>query len=155
MTARATRGSWMPISNWIVIAIYFAFGLLELWRSDLLKKPEQCRNDGIVEAVSTVLLLTVTQPGIILFVNWIGLRTFPQYQNALAGLSVWLAIPLFLVLEDMMQYWWHRAAVPQRLARLSPCGAATRRCPPAAPIRRRWHRWWAWTRSSRWCSAAC
>ena len=66
----------MPISNWIVIAIYISFGLLELWRSDLFKKPEQCRNDGIVEAVSTVLLLTVTQPGIILFVNNNGNVTF-------------------------------------------------------------------------------
>lgn len=100
----------MPISNWIVIAIYISFGLLELWRSDLLKKPEQCRNDGIVEAVSTVLLLTVTQPGIILLVNWLGLSIFPQYQNTLSGLSVWWAIPLFLVFEDMMQYWWHRTS---------------------------------------------
>lgn len=100
----------MPISSWVVVAIYLAFGLLELLRSDLFRKAEQCRNDGIVEVVSTVLLLTVTQPGIILLVNWLGLRTFPQYQNALEGISVWLAIPLFLVFEDMMQYWWHRAS---------------------------------------------
>ena len=100
----------MPISNWIVIGIYCAFGLLEFLRSDLFKKAEQCRNDGIVESISTVLLLTVTQPGIILFVNWLGLRAFPQYQNALSDISVWMAIPLFLVFEDMMQYWWHRAS---------------------------------------------
>ena len=79
-------------------------------RSDLFRKPEQCRNDGIVETVSTILLLTVTQPGIILLVNWVGLRAFPQYHNALGGISVWLALPLFLVFEDMMQYWWHRAS---------------------------------------------
>ena len=100
----------MPISNWIVIAIYITFGLVEFLRSDLFRKPEQCRNDGIVETVSTILLLTVTQPGIILLVNWVGLRAFPQYHNALGGISVWLALPLFLVFEDMMQYWWHRAS---------------------------------------------
>ncbi len=100
----------MPTSSWAVIAIYVGFGLLELIRSDLFSKREQCRNDGIVEAVSTVLLLTVTQPAIILFVNWLGLRYFPQYQGALSSLNFWLALLLFLVLEDMMQYWWHRAS---------------------------------------------
>ena len=108
---RAGKGAGgMPISNWIVIAIYITFGLVEFLRSDLFRKPEQCRNDGIVETVSTILLLTVTQPGIILLVNWVGLRAFPQYHNALGGISVWLALPLFLVFEDMMQYWWHRAS---------------------------------------------
>lgn len=100
----------MPISNWIVLGIYVAFGLIELIRSDLFTKREQCRNDGIVETVSTVLLLTVTQPSIILFVNWLGLRWFPQYQGALSGIGFWAALALFLVFEDMMQYWWHRAS---------------------------------------------
>lgn len=100
----------MPISNWIVLGIYVAFGLIELVHSDLFTKREQCRNDGIVETISTVLLLTVTQPSIILFVNWLGLRWFPQYQGALSGIGFWLALTLFLVFEDMMQYWWHRAS---------------------------------------------
>jgi sterol desaturase/sphingolipid hydroxylase (fatty acid hydroxylase superfamily) len=100
----------MPASNWAVIAIYLGFGLVEFLRSDLFSKSEQCRNDGIIEIVSTLLLLVVTQPLIIVAVNWLGLRFFPEYQGALAGISVFLAIPLFLVFEDMMQYWWHRAS---------------------------------------------
>jgi sterol desaturase/sphingolipid hydroxylase (fatty acid hydroxylase superfamily) len=40
----------------------------------------------------------------------LGKRYFPEYQGALGSLSVWVAIPLFLVLDDMMQYWWHRAS---------------------------------------------
>lgn len=100
----------MPSSTWAVIAIYIAFGLLELFRSDLFSKREQCTHDGIVEVVSTVILLTLTQPGIIVLVNYLGLKFFPQYQGALEGISVFLAIPLFLIFEDMMQYWWHRAS---------------------------------------------
>jgi sterol desaturase/sphingolipid hydroxylase (fatty acid hydroxylase superfamily) len=100
----------MPASNWAVIAIYLGFGLVEFLRSDLFSKSEQCRNDGIIEIVSTLLLLVVTQPLIIVAVNWLGLRFFPEYQGALSGISVFLAIPLFLVFEDMMQYWWHRAS---------------------------------------------
>lgn len=100
----------MPVSNWVVIGIYIGFGLLELFRSDLFRKAEQCRHDGIVEAVSTVLLLTVTQPMVIVAVNALGHRFFPDYQGALGGISFFVALPLFLVFEDMMQYWWHRAS---------------------------------------------
>jgi len=100
----------MPTASWVVIAIYLGFGLLELVRSDLFSKKEQCRNDGIVEVVSTVMLLTITQPLIIVFVDWLGSRYFPDYRGALSGVGVIAALALFLVLEDMMQYWWHRAS---------------------------------------------
>ena len=100
----------MPYSSWAVIAIYAAFGLLELVRSDLLRKPGQCRNDAIVETVSTVLLFTVTQPLIIAAVHRLGLGLFPAWQGALGGIPWFAALALFLVCEDMMQYWWHRAS---------------------------------------------
>lgn len=87
----------MTASSWLVIGIYIAFGLLELVRSDLFSKQEQCRNDGIVEAVSTVLLLTVTQPLIIVAAGLIGTRYFPQYQGALAQIGILPALMLFLV----------------------------------------------------------
>jgi sterol desaturase/sphingolipid hydroxylase (fatty acid hydroxylase superfamily) len=100
----------MPASTWTVIAIYVSFGIAELLRSDLFSKKEQCRNDGIVEVVSTVVLLTVTQPLIIVAVDAVGEGIFPQYRGALGGIGVIAAIGLFLVFEDMMQYWWHRAS---------------------------------------------
>ena len=100
----------MPLENWAVIGIYLVFGLIEFFRSDLFSKREQSRNDGIVETISTILLLAVTQPLIIVAVHWLGLRYFPHYAGALSGISLWAAIPIFLVLEDMMQYWWHRAS---------------------------------------------
>lgn len=100
----------MPISNWIVIGILIGAGLIELFRSDLFSKKEQCRNDAIVETVSTIILLTLTQPGIILVVNWLGGHYFPEYRGALGNVGFFVALPLFLVFEDMMQYWWHRAS---------------------------------------------
>ncbi|HMS21461.1 sterol desaturase family protein [uncultured Sphingorhabdus sp.] len=100
----------MPAANWAVIAIYLGFGLIELFRSNLFSKPEQCRHDGIVEIVSTIVLIFLTQPSIILFVHWLGTIFAPHYQGALSGLNVFVAIGLFLILDDMMQYWWHRAS---------------------------------------------
>ncbi|WP_033073992.1 sterol desaturase family protein [Sphingopyxis sp. MWB1] len=94
----------------IVLGIYLGFGLLELVWTRLFRKDEQTRNDGILEAVSTLMLLAVTQPTILLVVGGIGHRFFPEYQGALAGISLFAAIALFLIFEDMMQYWWHQAS---------------------------------------------
>ena len=100
----------MPSANLVIIAIYVGFGLLELFRTRLFAKREQCRNDGIVETVSTLLLLLGTQPLILMTVDLLGRSWAPGAEGALAGVPVWVAIALFLVFDDMTQYWWHRAS---------------------------------------------
>lgn len=97
-------------SSLIVLGIYLAFGLLELASTRLFSKAEQTRDDGILEAVSTFVLLAITQPTILLIVGAAGQRFFPQYEGALTHLPFVAALALFLVFEDMMQYWWHRAS---------------------------------------------
>lgn len=94
----------------VVVGIYLAFGVAELVRTRLFSKNEQTRDDGILEIISTFTLLAITQPAILLITGALGHRFFPQYEGALAGISVWAALALFLVFEDMMQYWWHRAS---------------------------------------------
>ena len=100
----------MQSSTIAVIAIYLGFALLELWRSDLFGKEEQTRDDGIVEAVSMTMLLAVTQPVVLFSAGWIAQSVAPQYAGALAGIPLLAAIALFLMLDDMTQYWWHRAS---------------------------------------------
>lgn len=100
----------MQASIIVIVAIYLAFALLELWRTNLLRKPEQTRDDGIVEAVSMAMLLGVTQPAILFASATIAGAIAPQYAGALADLNLFAAIGLFLVLDDMAQYWWHRAS---------------------------------------------
>jgi sterol desaturase/sphingolipid hydroxylase (fatty acid hydroxylase superfamily) len=97
-------------SSLIVMAIYLTFALLELAYTRLFAKDEQTRHDGILEIVSTVMLLVVTQPMILFAVGTIGHAVAPQYANALAGIPFLAALGLFLLFEDMMQYWWHRAS---------------------------------------------
>lgn len=97
-------------SSLIVVAIYVGFCLLELIRTRLFAKSEQSRHDGIIEIVSTFTLLIATQPAILLIVGALGHAWFPQYEGALAHAPWYAALALFLVFEDMMQYWWHRAS---------------------------------------------
>jgi sterol desaturase/sphingolipid hydroxylase (fatty acid hydroxylase superfamily) len=100
----------MPTYSIVILAIYLGFGLLELWRSDLFSKGEQTRDDGIVEAVSMAVLLVVTQPMVLFTSAAIMAAAAPQWAGALSEIHILAAIALFLVLDDMTQYWWHRAS---------------------------------------------
>ena len=100
----------MPLSTIAVLAIFLGFALLELFSTKLFAKNEQTRDDGIVEGVSMTMLLAVTQPGIVFLSAAIMGAIAPGLEGALAGINIFFAIALFLVLEDMTQYWWHRAS---------------------------------------------
>lgn len=100
----------MPASNIAILAIFLGFAILELFCSNLLSKAEQTRDDGIVEAVSMVVLIGLTQPAILFTSSALAHWIAPQWHGALANLNIFAAIALFLILDDMMQYWWHRAS---------------------------------------------
>ncbi|WP_324829101.1 sterol desaturase family protein [Qipengyuania zhejiangensis] len=100
----------MPASTIAIVGIYLGFALLELWRSSLFSKNEQVRDDGIVEAVSMVVLLGFTQPAVLFTSATLAGLVAPQWAGALADLNVFAALAMFLLLDDMLQYWWHRAS---------------------------------------------
>lgn len=92
----------------VVLSIFLAFIMLEVVFTQFFKKPTQKRSDGIVEIISTAVLLLVTQP----FVMGAGyaLASFiaPQSEDVLKTWPVLAVLGLFLVFDDMVQYWWHR-----------------------------------------------
>ena len=94
----------------VILAIFAGFGLLELWRTQLFSKSEQTRDDGIVEIVSMAALTIFTQPMILFLSAGLMALVAPQWAGALSDIPVLAAIALFLVLDDMTQYWWHRAS---------------------------------------------
>ncbi len=94
----------------VILAIFAGFGLLELWRTQLFSKSEQTRDDGIVEIVSMAALTIFTQPMILFLSAGLMALVAPQWAGALSEIPVLAAIALFLVLDDMTQYWWHRAS---------------------------------------------
>ncbi|SNS68115.1 sterol desaturase family protein [Sphingopyxis indica] len=97
-------------SSLIVAGIYLVFCLIEILRTQFFAKPEQSRHDAIVEIVSMFALLAVTQPAILLAVGALGHAFFPAWEGALVDTPWYAALALFLVCEDMAQYWWHRAS---------------------------------------------
>ena len=100
----------MQPSTIAILAIYLGFALLEVIHTRFFAKDEQSRDDGIVETISMVMLLGFTQPAVLFTAAWIAGLVAPGYAGALADMNVFAAIALFLVADDMMQYWWHRAS---------------------------------------------
>jgi sterol desaturase/sphingolipid hydroxylase (fatty acid hydroxylase superfamily) len=94
---------WVP-------AIYAGFAALEIAKTRFFSKPKQTRGDVTVELVSTVALLTMVQPAVILMAMALMGWVLPAQRDALASIPIIAQVGLLLVFDDMMQYWWHRAS---------------------------------------------
>lgn len=91
----------------VVAAIFVAFMLLEM-ASARFRQPAAKRRDAMVEILGSGILLLITFPLIMLTTHQLLSHFAPQLQGRLADLPWYAALGLFLVLDDMTQYWWHR-----------------------------------------------
>lgn len=94
----------------IILGIFASFALLELIFTQFFKKPGQRPSDGVVEIISTLMLIIVTQPLVMLGGGLIASLIAPEAAGSLRGIPVIAGIALFLFFDDMTQYWWHRAS---------------------------------------------
>ncbi|RQO60484.1 fatty acid hydroxylase [Paucibacter sp. KBW04] len=88
-------------------ALFLGFTLLEflLGRAKGFKASAA---DNVLDLVGFGLLAAVSQPLVFWMVAKLGLALAPGYQNALHELPWAAGFALFLVGDDMLQYWWHR-----------------------------------------------
>lgn len=94
-------------SKVIVGLVILGLGILEAL-GGLYVNDRRSKNDFTIELVSLAILPTLIQPGVYFFVVFLMAYFAPNLENALADTSIWLHVLAFLVLDDMMQYWWHR-----------------------------------------------
>lgn len=76
---------------------------------------KRTRNDFSIEIISSLLLPIFVQPGIFLFVFWIGGTWFAHYDGAFMDLAVGWQFLAFLIFDDLTQYWWHRLSHSNRM----------------------------------------
>ena len=91
-----------------ILTIFFAFAFAELVYTNLFRKPRQRRKDMIVEIVGTSTLLILTQPLVLLGGGLLAATLAPEARDSLTLIPLYAQIGLFLVFDDMTQYWWHR-----------------------------------------------
>lgn len=92
----------------VVLGILVSFVLLEILFTSFFKKPGQKRSDAIVEIISSGALVLVTQPLALAGGATIAAFLAPGWEDALKTWPALAVLGLFLVFDDLTQYWWHR-----------------------------------------------
>jgi len=98
----------IPTAVLLILGITEAFGGLYL-------EGKRSRDDYSLELISLITLPVLVQPGIFLFVFWLGESLFSTYDGALTSLGLGWQFLAFLILDDMSQYWWHRFSHSNRM----------------------------------------
>jgi len=94
-------------SKLIPAAVLLILGILEAL-GGLYFSGKRSKTDFTIELVSLATLPTLIQPGIFLVTFW-GMNFFlPNLENYFINLHFMWQIVTFLILDDMVQYWWHR-----------------------------------------------
>ena len=97
------------LDRYLVLSILVGFGLLEA-AAGYLTRSQRTRSDWIQEAGSFFLLSTAIKPCIVVAVLWIGQAIVPDAYLSLSHWNFWLLLPCYLLIDDVMQYWYHRSA---------------------------------------------
>ena len=92
----------------IVITLFLSFIFLEILLTGFFNKPNQKGSDVVVELVSTGTLSALIQPLVMAGGLALGALFLSEYQGVLQAWSALAVFGLFLVFDDLSQYWWHR-----------------------------------------------
>jgi sterol desaturase/sphingolipid hydroxylase (fatty acid hydroxylase superfamily) len=92
-----------------VFVLFVVFAALEA-AFGLARSRHATREDAPLELSITLLLAAVLLPGVLLTVDLLAGHFSPQLRGTLATLPVWAMVALFLLADDLTQYWWHRAS---------------------------------------------
>lgn len=94
-------------SKLIPAAVLLILGILEAL-GGLYFSGKRSKTDYTIELVSLATLPTLIQPGIFLVTFWGMSFFFPNLENYYINLHFMWQVGTFLILDDMVQYWWHR-----------------------------------------------
>lgn len=94
-------------SKLIPAVVLLILGILEAL-GGLYFSGKRSKTDYTIELVCLATLPTLIQPGIFLF-TFLGMNFFfPTLENYFINLHFVWQVVSFLILDDMLQYWWHR-----------------------------------------------
>ncbi len=94
---------------YLVVGILIFFITLEVL-GGYWHESQRTSADWIQEVGGYLVLALLIKPGIVLTVLFLGNTFFPTIQYFLNSQSLWLMLPLYLLVDDLLQYWYHRSA---------------------------------------------
>lgn len=92
-----------------ITGILVFFGLIET-ATGYLSKSKRTKDDVMVEVVNTFFLVVVTKPLVVFTAISLLKFIFPFYENALSEVNFFILLIVFLLVDDFLQYWYHRKA---------------------------------------------
>ena len=92
----------------LILFIFLTFAAAEFLRTGFFHKPRQRRKDVVVEVLGTSVLLFLTQPFVLLGGGLVAAAIAPEAAGSLSDIPWYAGVGLFLLFDDMTQYWWHR-----------------------------------------------
>jgi sterol desaturase/sphingolipid hydroxylase (fatty acid hydroxylase superfamily)/CDGSH-type Zn-finger protein len=95
------------LDGYIVIGIVLFFSLLETI-AGYLADTKRAFGDWIQETGSFLILSFVTKPLIVVAALLLGHALIPGVQDAFANSYLWLVFLGYLLVDDVLQYWYHR-----------------------------------------------
>jgi len=93
----------------LVLTVLFLFAIGDIIVGSY-HRGKRRKDDLAQEAVGFVQLYTLVQPAIVGVVLLLMSVIFPNSQNEFLGMTLWIALPLYLLVDDCSQYWYHRKA---------------------------------------------
>ncbi|MFT6938109.1 MAG: sterol desaturase/sphingolipid hydroxylase (fatty acid hydroxylase superfamily) [Saprospiraceae bacterium] len=93
----------------IILGILLLFGVTEII-AGYLKRTQRTFSDWIQEAGGFLILVALIKPGIVLLVLTLGNILFPNSLYLWSDWSIWLMLPFYLFMDDILQYWYHRSS---------------------------------------------
>ena len=102
---------WLNIPN---IDVYFVIGVLIFFAAiEVLhghyKNTNRSKDDWILEMIG-FFVVAGTKTIQVLLIVLIGDYFLPNWSNAFASTTLWLTFPIYILVDDLSQYWYHRSA---------------------------------------------
>ncbi len=95
------------LEGYIVLGIVVFFSLMETM-AGYLSATKRSIGDWIQEAGGFLALSFIFKPLIVLAAFSFGKLLIPNVQNAVAGSNLWIGLIGYLLIDDILQYWYHR-----------------------------------------------
>jgi sterol desaturase/sphingolipid hydroxylase (fatty acid hydroxylase superfamily)/CDGSH-type Zn-finger protein len=92
-----------------IVGILVFFGLIETM-AGFLAKTKRTKDDVMIEVVNTFFLTVVAKP-LLVFLSMLLMKfLFSASENALIEINFFFLLLIFLLIDDFLQYWYHRKA---------------------------------------------
>ena len=96
------------LQNSLVLALILGYALMEFTTRRYQTTVHANSNDTKLELLMFGSLISIAQPLALLGTDALGTWLIPTQRDAWADLPWWGMVAIFLVADDMTQYWWHR-----------------------------------------------